>query len=64
MEKLNELFTLLSGTALEKDEDELYNKVLTTFQNLNDLLFEFDEIKKEFVEKGLLEEDEIDCYLE
>ena len=61
-ERLEELSILLSGTALENDE-ELYDKVLVTFGKLFDCFDEIDKLKKEFVQKELLEEEDIDCYL-
>ena len=62
-ERLEELSILLSSTALENDENELYDKVLVTFGKLFDCFDEIDKLKKEFVQKELLEEEDIDVYL-
>lgn len=62
-ERLEELSILLSSTALENDENELYDNVLVTFGKLFDCFDEIDKLKKEFVQKELLEEEDIDCYL-
>ena len=62
-ERLEELSILLSSTALENDENELYDNVLVTFGKLFDCFDEIDKLKKEFVQKELLEEEDIDVYL-
>lgn len=53
-ERLEELSILLSSTALENDENELYDKVLVTFGKLFDCFDEIDKLKKEFVQKRII----------